>query len=88
MCIPNTDPPSLPHTMLREGIVYHHEEDDAPYCIVRRRRTPHLALQEDGEVDRLLCAPSYQRGGSHMLDDAAKREEDAADTVRIRATQQ
>ena len=50
--------------------------------------TPHLALQEDGEVDRLLYAPSYQRGGSHMLDDAAKREEDAVDTVRIRATQQ
>ena len=54
-CIPITGSPSLPHTMLRRGIVHHQEEEEVSHCIVRRRRTPHVALQEAGEVDHILC---------------------------------
>ena len=54
-CIPITGSPSLPYTMLRRGIVHHQEEKEVSHCIVRRRRTPHVALQEAGEVDHILC---------------------------------
>ena len=34
--------------------MYHHKEEEAPQCILWRRRTSHTALQKDREVDHML----------------------------------